>query len=135
MENGKKFFTELGIITITIIVLAVLGDTLEWYQLHPHTWWVLAYNLLLCMMSYFLVKKGMAGDHYDFHNAFIGNTTIRLLLSAILFLVYFLNVKENRLSFVITFFVFYFIYTVFEITSLLANLRSNSKRVDNTDEK
>lgn len=135
METAKKFFIELGIMTITIIVLALVGDAFDLVQLHPHTWWVLTYHFLLCILSYFLVKKGMAGDHYDFHNAFIGNTTIRLLVSAILFLVYFLNVKENRLSFVITFFVFYFIYTVFEITSLLANLRSNSKRVDNTDEK
>lgn len=135
MKEAKSFLTGVGVLTVILVIALLVIDYTGVYGLHKHTWWILLYNVLLAVGSFFMIKKGSKGDNYDFYNYFMGNTAVRLLLSATLFLIYFLNVKENRIQFIITFFSFYFIYTVFEIKSLLANLRSNSERVDNKDEK
>ena len=49
-------------------------------------------------------------------------------------LAYFYFIKENQLSFFISFFAFYLSYTTFEIITLLSNLRQISDSPLNSDE-
>jgi hypothetical protein len=82
-----------------------------------------------------MVHKGIQGDGFDFHNRFMGNSAIRLLLTAVILFLYFYKVKVESVNFVMTFFVFYFIFTIFEIKYLLANLRQNPESIDKQHEK
>ena len=131
-----KFFKWLGVITLLLISGIAIGDQLGWFQQHPYTWYILLYHLGLTTFSFFMLKKGVkSNDGFEFYNHFMGNVAIRLLLSAAVLFIYYFKVKVENVSFTITFFTFYFTYSVFEIKYLLANLRPNSESDKQTNEK
>ncbi|MGB0524576.1 MAG: hypothetical protein ACPGJS_16505 [Flammeovirgaceae bacterium] len=134
--DTAKFFKWTGIITLVMILGIVGGDQLGWFKQHPYTWWILAYHLGLTTISFFMLRQGMKSDDgFEFYNHFMGNVAIRLLLSAAVLFIYYFKVKVENISFTITFFAFYFTYTVFEIKYLLANLRPNSESDKQSNEK
>lgn len=89
---------------------------------------ILAYNLFLVILSYEMIAFGAKGDHFMFHNFYMAATTIRMLLSMAVFVLYLLlfeSTKVERLHFTITFFLMYFSFTAFEIINLFSKLRQN----------
>jgi len=133
--DKKEFFVRLGAITGIFAVSILACQWQNWLPIHPYVWWILLYNVLLTAGSFLMLRKGISGDEFDFYNNFMGNSAIRLLLSATLILIYFYQVNVENMNFTITFFIFYFTYTIFEIKHLLSNLRANSGRVHKQDEK
>lgn len=137
MTEQKQFFLQLFALT-AVLGLAFWGlDSFEIVKAHPHTAGILGYNVLLSSVSYFLLKGGMKEGKtaLDFNNHFMGNSAIRLLLTAVLILVYYRYIKIELILFTGVFFSCYFIYTIFEIRHMLANLRQNSERLGKTDGK
>ena len=135
MAEKKKFFKGLAILTGVFALGIILCQQFNWLHLHPFTWWILLYHVVLTLGSFLMVNKGLKGDGFDFYNQFMGNAAIRLLLSAAVIFFYFYKVKIENVGFTITFFIFYFTYTIFEIKYLLANLRQNSESLAKKDEK
>ena len=137
MPHKKQFFTQLIALTAIIVAVCVGIEQMAWAQLHPYTWPILLYNVLLSTLSFLILTRGIGEgkDAWDFNNHFMGNTAFRLFITAILLFIYYYKVKVEAISFTITFFAFYFIYTIFEIKYLLSNLRQNSKSLGDTDGK
>ena len=135
MSEKKTFFIRLGILTAFFVLIILISQWLKFFPVHPYVWGILLYNILLTVLSYFLLQKGIKGDQFEFYNRFMGNSAIRLLLSAALIFMYFYKVGVENMNFIITFFVFYFTYTIFELKYLLSNLRANSDSVHKKDEK
>lgn len=72
------------------------------------------------------MEKGTASkDAIDSYNATMGTTAIRLFLSLIVVITYIYLFKENKFNFAFTFFILYFLFTAFEIKTLLSKLRKN----------
>lgn len=100
------------------------------------SWLVYLFFVFLTFVTEFLVKRGVQkGDNYDFYNSVMGSFSIRLLLSAIVLFAYYFKIEEDQLQFTITFFVLYFLFTSFEISSLVSILQHNQKSVSQSDEK
>jgi FtsH-binding integral membrane protein len=99
---------------------------------HAHSWWFLVYCMALSAGTYAITKKGLNNE--NFANMVMAATGIRLLLSAVLILIYLQYNEQNKLLFVITFFVLYFLFLGFEIRTLLSKLRQNSESLHKKNE-
>lgn len=92
----------------------------------PHTWVMIAYFFGITVISHKIMEKGTASkDPIDSYNATMGTTAIRLFLSLAVVLIYISMFKENKYNFAFTFFILYFLFTAFEIKTLLSKLRKN----------
>jgi hypothetical protein len=95
---------------------------------HPLAWYIVAFFAAITLLTFFLIRKGIAQDAGSFQLYYFGSSVFRVLLSmfVVFFYVYFSS--ERELQFVLNFFLIYFIYTGFEIYGILSNLRRISKK-------
>jgi hypothetical protein len=135
MKNLEPFLPLLKISIAVVFVLGIFQMFLPAY-VHPFSWYSLLYFVSLTFLTDFMIRLGIKkAEAWDFYNFTMSSMGIRLLLSAgVLFLYYYL-VKENRILFTATFFIFYFLFTAFEIRNLLSILPHEQKSIRKTDEK
>lgn len=125
----KKFYrslTVLGIIT-SIIILA-LQFSLFNHLLNPYVWYLQVYLFVITGVTFFVTNKGVKDNLMDFQNFVMAGIGIRFFLSAIIIFLYIYLVKHQSFTFLGNFFVLYLFYTVFEIQSVLSNLRAHLKK-------
>jgi hypothetical protein len=129
-QEHTSYFKSLSILTIILAVITLGVQLSPWSNyLNSYSWLVFIYMVLLSLVSYFLRYKGFkSSDPYDTYNYSMLATTVRLLVSAVVLAIYCFLVKKNLGSFTFIFFVYYFIYTAFEIKSLLPKLRTVSEK-------
>jgi hypothetical protein len=58
----------------------------------------------------------------------LGSTTIRMLLSVLIMALLLIGDSENKLLLAVNFFIVYLFYLIFEIYSIITNLRRISKK-------
>jgi len=76
---------------------------------------------------YFFMKKGI--NTSTFPNYVMIATMVRMFSTLSIMMIYRVNVSDPELKlFAINFIILFFLYLVFEIKTLLANLHQNSKR-------
>ena len=121
----KSFFL-LGIIT-SVIILTLQFSKFD-YLLNPYVWYLQAFLFVITGLTYYITNKGVNNDPLDFQNFVMAGIGIRFFLSAIILFLYFYLVKTQSVTFLANFFVFYLFYTVFEIQSVLTNLRAHLKK-------
>nr|WP_255749816.1 hypothetical protein [Pontibacter liquoris] len=95
---------------------------------HPYVWYVLAFFVLITAATFYITRLGISYDSDNFQLYYFGSMGFRMLLSIGVVFIYVYLFSENELQFVLNFFVLYFLFTGFEIYSLLANLRPNLKK-------
>lgn len=86
--------------------------------------YMLLYFIALSIFTYNMMMKAKAKGHSKFINKFILATTLRLFLNLIIIVVYLFLYRKQAVSFVITFLVLYFCYTIFEVISILSEVNS-----------
>ncbi len=105
-------------------VLKILFPGPWWHQ---KIWAMLTFFTLLTAMIGFLAVKLMKLEIFNAVSVILGVTVIRLLGSiGFVFLILWQG-DENLLWFVVDFFIIYLLYLLFDIYSLIANLRLHSK--------
>ena len=125
MISKENFYKRL--ISLSAIAAVLMFGIQEFTSitLHSYTWWIYLYHIGLTIVSFLMISTGIKKGGLDFVNYFMGVMAIRLLISCIGLFLYFFLVKTDLANFVITFFALYFFYTLFEIKTLLTNLRQN----------
>ncbi|WP_162054094.1 hypothetical protein [Pontibacter pamirensis] len=124
-----KFYRDLAIITAVLCV--VIGALLQFtgYALvHPLIWYTLLFFIFITGFTYYLIELGNKNDPGSLHVYYLASMGFRMVLSIGVVLLYVYFFKENRLMFVFNFFALYFLFTGFEVYSLLSNLRPNLKK-------
>ncbi|WP_347157471.1 hypothetical protein [Pontibacter chitinilyticus] len=124
-----NFFRNLlifsGIVGLVIGALAYFtGDAL----VHPYVWYVLAFFIFITAGTFYITRLGISYDNDNFQLYYFGSMGFRMMLSIGVVFIYVYLFSENELQFVLNFFVLYFLFTGFEIYSILANLRPNLKK-------
>ena len=122
----------LFFIAFTIILVAAswfLKDFLELSAYFIPKYWVIfgfmgGVTLIVYMVSWIGIKRG--GESQVLIT--LGAIVIRLLSSLLIILFYLMNFKVDPVIFIINFFSIYFLFTVFEISCLLVNLRHQIKK-------
>src|SRR5690606_39183415 len=78
---------------------------------------------IVYLLSYFGIKKGGLNSVLSI----LGGLTLKMIFSLSLILVLILKDAENQKVLVGNFFYLYFLFTLFEVTCLLCNLRDQNK--------
>lgn len=111
-------YTGLIILVYAILILLLPAD----YVLNIY-WAFIPFFYLVVLVSKYALNRLSRGKGNDFTSYFISITVIRFLLYVGVMLAYALLRPDDAIVFVITFFVFYFAYTLFEITFLYRELK------------
>nr|WP_246597000.1 hypothetical protein [Pontibacter aydingkolensis] len=108
------------------VILYFTGNQL----VHPFIWYIFGFFVFVTALTFYISRLGISYDKDNFQLYYFGSMGFRMILSIGVIFVYVFLFSENELQFVLNFFVLYFLFTGFEIYSLLANLRPNLKRQD-----
>ncbi|WP_345948560.1 MULTISPECIES: hypothetical protein [unclassified Mucilaginibacter] len=125
----KRFFIAFGITTLAIgLPPALINYAGNAAWLIPGFWLIFQFfSSLTFLISLSVIwaqqKNGTLGGQ-----VFLGATTLKLLLCMTIALIYTHRYKVNDIVFVLNYFYLYFLYTAFEIYSLLSNLRVQNKK-------
>ena len=124
-----RFYRNLAILTAVLIPLLAFvqqftGDAL----VHAYIWYMLAFFVFVTAFAFYISNLGVEQDADNFQVYYFSAMGFRLVLSIGVIFAYIYIIGDNQLQFVLNFFILYFLFTGFEIYSLLANLRPHLKK-------
>ncbi|HEY4651036.1 MAG TPA: hypothetical protein VIG72_06455 [Pontibacter sp.] len=96
--------------------------------LHPHIWYILVFFIIVTAIAFYVTRLGVSYDPDNFQLYHFASMGFRMLLSIMVIFLYIYFNKDGRLQFVFNFFVLYFVFTGFEIYSILANFAPQLKK-------
>jgi hypothetical protein len=123
----KKLPFYLQLLTFTVIltiVILILQHFFPGKYIHKAVWGILIFYVLLTLILHYIAINAAKGNNNTFMTAVFGSIGFKLLLSVAFIIFYLLNDTTNSVWFAINFIVLYLFFTVFEIYSLLRNLRT-----------
>lgn len=90
-----------------------------------HLWQVFTFFVLTTAVFHTVITKASAGNPQSFIRKYMGITALRLFFFIGIILAYrFAFGKEQAIPFALAFIVHYFLYTIFEVSVLLKQLKS-----------
>ncbi len=121
--NFKVFFRQLTRFTLVVVlVYTVIMLFLPSAYISDVFWAFIPFFYLVVLLSKYALNLLTRNKKSDFTSQFISITVIRFLVYVGVLLTYALLRPEDAIVFVITFFVIYFIYTMFEVAFLYREL-------------
>ena len=126
MQMFKKFlFREIAFtIFIAIIAMILFQTVLERYYL-PVFWILLAMISILTGALHYSNIRASAQNASKFASGFLLATGIKMMIYLILITSYVLLNPEKASVFLISFFILYILYTIFEVLSILKHIRKS----------
>ncbi len=120
MKIFNTFFIQLSILTMFVLILSIITDffipKIKISEMYPY---ILIFLYLATLGIFRLIAKSMESRLSRFANIYMLAIFAKLILFTVIILLYsFLN-PDDAVSFMLTFFVYYFVFTSFEIYSLL----------------
>lgn len=124
-----SFFRNLVLLSILVAaVLAVLIYFTRYELVHPLAYLILLFFALITLGAFYAIDRGSKADPGSFQMYFMGSSVLRVLLCMTVVFIYVFLARERELQFALNFFALYFVFTGFEIYSILSNLRRISKK-------
>ncbi len=124
-----RFYRNLAILTAVLIPLLAYLQLATGHQLvHAYIWYMLAFFVFVTGFAFYITNIGVKQDADNFQVYYFSAMGFRLLLCVAVIFAYVYVVGDRQLQFVLNFFILYFLFTGFEIYSLLANLRPHLKK-------
>lgn len=118
---------KLALLTGTIIfIIAILEGLFGATLINSFSYYLVAFFTTLSYFTHKLVMKGFSKTPLDAQNYFMLSSSMKIVISAIVLFSYFYFVKINAKTYLLIFFILYFIYSFFEIKTLLLSLHPNS---------
>jgi L-asparagine transporter-like permease len=119
----KKYLIRLLIFVaiITLIASGLYFTVLSKFYLPVFPYVLLFFAIISALTHYILIKSGKSRIA-KFSTSFMGITSLKLFLYLIFIIVYLLIDKTNALVFVLTFFIIYLLFTIFETSLLIKDL-------------
>lgn len=120
----KSFLTKLFLFSLLVSILDYCWIRFATVPKHiPHVWLLIAFFVAATALFHFLIMSSAKGKPENFFRAFIAGTGLRLLAYLLVIIAYGFFDKTTLLRFAIGFMVHYFLFTVFEVSTLLKELR------------
>lgn len=129
MKSITKQVIHSLILAGVLVGLTVLLQSIESTAklIHPQVWGILIFSFLLGLLVVFVGDWGMRNmDDQSRPNLFLGLTVLRMILSMIFIGIIVFTGLEQKVLWVGNFFMIYLFYLVFEIVTILSNLRAIS---------
>ncbi|MGV3588272.1 MAG: hypothetical protein ACO1OF_14800, partial [Adhaeribacter sp.] len=115
-----------NILVLSLLLVAIIGALIYftgYNYVHPLTWYILLFFASITWATFYFIRKGIGEDAGSFQLYYFGSSVARVLLCMVVVFFYVYFATEREFQFAINFFIIYFIYTGFEIYSILSNLR------------
>jgi hypothetical protein len=127
-SKGRQILSSLIFSVVLAIIVAVLQQTdLSEKLLHPQIWSIVIFSAILGIVVVLISHWGLESmDAQSRPTLFIGLTVLRLIVSMIFIGIVVFTGLEDRVLWVVDFFMLYLCYLTFEVYSILANLRAIS---------
>lgn len=120
MKVFNNFFKQFSIVVVVVLLLSILIDFfVPKIKISPMYPYILLFLYLVTLGIFRMIAKSMENRLSKFANAYmLANFGKLIVFTGIILLYSYLN-REDAISFMLTFFAYYFIVTVFEVLSLL----------------
>ncbi len=123
--NLTSFTKQLTVFAVLLFIIHGLFTLLVPGRFIPFLNWAIPpFFYLVVLFSKLLLKLMTGGEIRRFGTHFISITVFRFLLYIGVLLAYSFVFPEDAISFIITFFVFYFAFTLFEVSFLYRELKN-----------
>lgn len=119
----------VGLLIVTSGLAMILSQTSK-ELIHPYFWIIQSFFGIISILSHLVSTMGIKNQG-EFHVFYMGSMAVRFVLSLFFILVSVVFLKEQRITYVVDFFILYILYASFEIYHLLRNLRADSQRNGN----
>ncbi len=103
---------------ILFLVYGALALLLPENYVSKAFWGFIPFFFFVILLSKLLVLSLSGESAKKFSLAYVQTTVMRFLLYLVVLILYAFNFPEDAKAFIITFFLFYFAYTIFEVTNL-----------------
>jgi len=124
-----RFF--IGFVLCSLLIgvpPALVGYFYGTHLLSPHFNFMFAFFCMVTFITCYLVLIGQRYNNTMGAQLFLAATVVKLLACMAFAIAYLLKYTANATIFVSSFFYLYFSFTVFEVYSLLTNLRVQNKK-------
>lgn len=127
--KASRFYSLFTLLTLILAVTIYLVDHYlpENKLLSPDVWGFLVFFAGITFLAYRLSMAGIKQGGESSVFFILGGVVLKLLLSMVFALVYIYTQQVDKIQFISNFFILYFIYTAFEMYSLMYNLRAQKK--------
>lgn len=109
-----------------LILTAITGAIIIGFMLlappeivSPTLPFLLVFHVAATLVSFMYIHKKTEKAPNKFIQAYLANTTIKLILYMAILFIYALNYLNDAVNFIISFFVLYIVYTIFEVLHLV----------------
>jgi hypothetical protein len=128
MKILSSMYGKLALLTLGIAALILVLDLAGLEQLlHARVWNILLFFFFLTLITGFLSQLILKNGKENFAHVVLGGTIFRFFISLAYILIFLFIGLDNIILFVSNFFAIYLLYLLFDIYSLIANLRPHSK--------
>jgi hypothetical protein len=104
---------------ITGIIIAGVYFFVPQQYVSPALPFLLVFFTAATLLSFRFLQKKLEASPTGFVTAFMANSTIRLILYLAVIVIYALTNRPDSVNFIISFFILYLIFTVFEVSFFL----------------
>lgn len=120
MNADLRVFTRKLLILASIVGILIIAVILLMQPRHvtPTLPYLLVFHAGATLLSYMVIQKKVKDTPTKFVNVYLGSTTVKLLLYLGVLMTYALMNLSDAVNFIISFFVLYVIFTVFEVIQL-----------------
>ena len=128
MKTISRF--TLKVLSFSLIIagiIYILQNHIMPTLIHESVWKILSFFALLIWASGLFVQYLLKLSKENSSNILLGATVLRFLASSGFIAILLVLGVENKILFVGNFFAIYFLFLLFDIYSLMANLRPHSK--------
>ena len=119
-KDGLNFIVKL--IGLTALLCGVhyyiFLNFFSYIELYLPIWSIYAYNGVLVLLVFLFINHKVSNGSKNVLNIFLGLTSVKMLLAIVFLLPLFIGKAENSKIEAFNFFIPYFLYLAFEITSI-----------------
>ncbi|MFO7874455.1 MAG: hypothetical protein R6U62_08225 [Bacteroidales bacterium] len=125
--NLRVFTVRLTLFAAALVVIAaLLAFVLPRDFISAVYWWFIPFFFLVILLSKLLLNRLSQNRSNNFNSLFLMITAFRFFLYIGVLILYSFSYPEDAVTFIVTFFVFYFAFTIFEVTSLYQDLQKKN---------
>ncbi|NTV82710.1 MAG: hypothetical protein HGA23_00235 [Bacteroidales bacterium] len=123
-KKYQQFIIRLTILSLITGILVFILNRLFSSEIIPPAlpWLIILFYLVTAVVHYALLRIS-AMNPRKFVGYFMLATFAKLMVYLVVMVAYVFKVREGMLAFVLSFFMLYIIYTVFEVVTILAQTR------------
>lgn len=127
MQTESKFWIRLFFFSLTVGVLFYTVTPLLPERIRFSSFWAIQLIMIAITIVFHLglMRAGRSGDQ-AFVRFFMGATGLKMLVFMVLLIGYSMLNKATAVPFIVNFFLFYLLYTVFEVSLVYKKFSSSS---------